>query len=596
MFWALALVLQLNLDYELLVVEDARGDAAPLVEALGSDSAAVRRQAIRALGRFERSELAAHVRPFLQTSQPVEIRIEAANALAQMRRPSGETLAAERNPSVRAAIYEALARFSRIGHEPMLPGLEEEDVARFGAVKGLEHILRTSDLPPSDETIEALRRVVRESQSSKMRQLAVLGLTHGGDFHRETLEAAWRDPDPLARRVAILGLKEWRDDPSYIVRYAALKVDPSCDRARAALADPSEHVVLFAIDLLGEGCRPEALSFDEEDGWRRFARALVSLARVDAASARHRLPALVEHEVWQARVYAARAAKILGDEESLEALRRDSHPNVVAEALVTPRHALEALSSDHYGLLMKALELLRDYRDQEAAPVLLDTLRRISEHGRATSRDPRRGLIDALRHLGAAGDLEFLLDDFDPVIAGLAAMAVSDATGETVAPETTRFAPTPLPPAEYLDSLVGARARIRMKEAGVFVIELLPEEAPLTSARFAQLAESGYYDGLTFHRIVPNFVLQGGSPGANEYVGTDGYLRDEVGPLSHSRGTLGISTRGRDTGDSQIFINLVDNYRLDHNYSVFARVVEGMDSVDRIQEGDVMERVEIVRR
>jgi cyclophilin family peptidyl-prolyl cis-trans isomerase len=58
---------------------------------------------------------------------------------------------------------------------------------------------------------------------------------------------------------------------------------------------------------------------------------------------------------------------------------------------------------------------------------------------------------------------------------------------------------------------------------------------------------------------------------------------------------VGISTRGRDTGDSQIFINLVDNYRLDHNYTVFARVVEGMDAVDRVQEGDVMESVEILR-
>jgi cyclophilin family peptidyl-prolyl cis-trans isomerase len=58
---------------------------------------------------------------------------------------------------------------------------------------------------------------------------------------------------------------------------------------------------------------------------------------------------------------------------------------------------------------------------------------------------------------------------------------------------------------------------------------------------------------------------------------------------------LGISTRGRDTGDCQIFINLVDNYRLDHNYTVFARVVEGMDTVDRILEGDVMESVEIIR-
>ncbi len=91
-------------------------------------------------------------------------------------------------------------------------------------------------------------------------------------------------------------------------------------------------------------------------------------------------------------------------------------------------------------------------------------------------------------------------------------------------------------------------------------------------------------------------MLQGGSPGANEFVGRPNYIRDEVGLRSHERGTLGISTRGRDTGDSQIFINLVDNYRLDHNYTVFARVVDGMKNVDRIQEGDVMVTVEIIKR
>ena len=137
---------------------------------------------------------------------------------------------------------------------------------------------------------------------------------------------------------------------------------------------------------------------------------------------------------------------------------------------------------------------------------------------------------------------------------------------------------------------------VHMKESGNFTIQLLPEEAPITVAMFARLAESKYYNGLTFHRIVPNFVLQGGSPGASEYVGYSDFMRDELGLLSHRRGTLGISTRGRDTGDAQIFINLVDNFRLDHSYTVFARITDGMDNVDKIQEGDVIESIEIRRK
>ena len=107
------------------------------------------------------------------------------------------------------------------------------------------------------------------------------------------------------------------------------------------------------------------------------------------------------------------------------------------------------------------------------------------------------------------------------------------------------------------------------------------------------LAKSGYYNGLTFHRVVPNFVIQGGSPGANEYMGDGPFMRDEPGVVSHRRGTVGISTRGRDTGDAQIFVNLVDLPRLDHVYTVFG-VVAGMDVVDRDLEGDVITRVELM--
>ena len=120
------------------------------------------------------------------------------------------------------------------------------------------------------------------------------------------------------------------------------------------------------------------------------------------------------------------------------------------------------------------------------------------------------------------------------------------------------------------------------------------DEAPATIRAFAALAVKGYYDGLTFHRVVTNFVIQGGSPGANEYVGNNRYLRDELGLRSHERGTLGISTRGRDTGDAQIFVNLIDNWRLDHDYTVFAEVVRGMDVVDGALEGDVIQRIDIV--
>jgi cyclophilin family peptidyl-prolyl cis-trans isomerase len=133
-----------------------------------------------------------------------------------------------------------------------------------------------------------------------------------------------------------------------------------------------------------------------------------------------------------------------------------------------------------------------------------------------------------------------------------------------------------------------------MAGRGTFELRLLVDEAPLSALRVATRARQGYYSGLTFHRVVPNFVIQGGSPGANEYMGDGPYMRDEVGLLAHRRGSVGISTRGRDTGDAQIFVNLVDLPRLDHTYTVFAEVAAGMDVVDAILEGDVIERVDLV--
>ncbi len=151
----------------------------------------------------------------------------------------------------------------------------------------------------------------------------------------------------------------------------------------------------------------------------------------------------------------------------------------------------------------------------------------------------------------------------------------------------------PLSAAE-LRRLAAPRARFVIRDVGQFEVALFTMEAPATVLRFAELASSGYYNGLTFHRVVPNGVVQGGSPGANEYSSDAPLMRDEVGLWPHVRGSLGISTRGHDTGDAQIFVDLVDNPRYDHTYTVFAQVLNGIDIVDRLLEGDVIDTVEIL--
>ena len=375
------------------------------------------------------------------------MRIEALTALAQMKAetPLAPFLRSERDSRVRAVLYESIGRLPEGTEQIPLPGLLEEETPRFGAMKGLEELYRVREATPTETALAGIRRAVRESRPSGIRQLGLLALNRAGDRDRETLGSAFLDPDPLVRRLAVAGLKEWREDPSLLVRYEALRADGSCRRAEASLEDPSAHVVLLAIDLLGNGCAPNALEriIAEKAEWRAPARALVSLARVSPAPARRELPRFVSHPVWQARVYAARAAKELGDEAALEKLRSDPHPNVVAEALRTPEEALESLSKDDYGLLMTALEMMKDRTTASAAPVLLETLARVSARKEATSRDPRRLLLERLREAEGVeldGKIDFLLSDFDPAIAALTAEILSEETGRKVEPKTRRFA------------------------------------------------------------------------------------------------------------------------------------------------------------
>src|SRR5690606_695050 len=149
-----------------------------------------------------------------------------------------------------------------------------------------------------------------------------------------------------------------------------------------------------------------------------------------------------------------------------------------------------------------------------------------------------------------------------------------------------------LPTTGELAALERTLVVLHMERGDTITIEPLPLVAPTNAHRFVRLARAGWLDGLTFHRWAPNFVIQGGSPGANEYAGDGPYTRDEIGS-PHWRGTVGLSTRGPDTGDGQIFVNLVDNVRLDGDYTVFGRVVGGMETVDAVLEGDVILRAEV---
>lgn len=132
-------------------------------------------------------------------------------------------------------------------------------------------------------------------------------------------------------------------------------------------------------------------------------------------------------------------------------------------------------------------------------------------------------------------------------------------------------------------------AQITMENGGVITLELYPNLAPVTVENFVKLANEGFYDGLTFHRIVQGFMIQGGDPDGNGTGGPGYGIKGEFSsngwnnPLSHKRGVISMArSQGNDTAGSQFFIVDADSTFLDGNYAAFGQVVEGLDVVDEI--------------
>ncbi|MDT7808490.1 MAG: hypothetical protein QOJ70_2303 [Acidobacteriota bacterium] len=130
-------------------------------------------------------------------------------------------------------------------------------------------------------------------------------------------------------------------------------------------------------------------------------------------------------------------------------------------------------------------------------------------------------------------------------------------------------------------------------DKGSFTIELLPEDATLTVDNFVGLARRNYFNGILFHRVVPNFVVQGGDPRGDGNGGPGYQIRCEINMVPYGRGAVGMALSGKDTGGSQWFVTHSPQPHLDGGYTVFGRVIEGMDVVDRIARGDHIRSVTI---
>ena len=143
---------------------------------------------------------------------------------------------------------------------------------------------------------------------------------------------------------------------------------------------------------------------------------------------------------------------------------------------------------------------------------------------------------------------------------------------------------------------IPTRQRVLVRTSqGSITLQLRVEDAPGSVASFVQLVEQGFYNNKTFHRVVPNFVAQGGCPRGDGSGSTDYNLRSEFGDLRYGEGAVGLASAGKDTESCQWFITHAPTPHLDGRYTIFAQVVQGMDVVQRLAIGDKILRVEMVR-
>ncbi len=386
----------------------------------------------------------------------------------------------------------------------------------------------------------------------------------------------------------------WPEAP-WRLRLRALPAQKAdCAAMRLPLADSAWPVRLGAIDLLAAPCATDnALVMTLTtwiDGvppdasrrkagavsWHAAAHAIVALARLRPAEAAVRVSRLALHRQWQVRMYVARASAVLSDTMRLRTLARDGDDNVKEAAIAAlsklTGHAdddtyLAALAGQGAQAVRAAALALKGSPRADARTAAAAAYGRWVARGVASARDARVALLDA--------------------------------AGRAVAEDHSPAERAELP-RQVVALALGADVRLRVTMApgsggGSFVVRLRGDVAPLMASRILALARARYYDGLSWHRVEHDFVIQGGSPGSNEYVGLPEFIRDELGTVPHTRGTVGMSTRGHDTGDAQWFVNLKDNLRLGRDYTVFAEVVQGIDTVDGILEGDTIASIEEVR-
>jgi cyclophilin family peptidyl-prolyl cis-trans isomerase/HEAT repeat protein len=553
------------------------------------------------------------------------VRVAAAFALGQTgdvaAAPTLVAFAKDADGDVAAEAVEALSRLApKLPFATFAPLLAD---ARPGVhARAVRFLFRFR----SDEASEAAAREL-ESPSRDIRREAAYALGRRAYAPaRAKLELLLTDPDLLTRSYVARALGAIASPESLASLFEAALDPQSWVRINAAVAigriATKDAKAIERPELRHDSLVMVGLSDDPDPGVRAVATDTLGWYAAKNDNARKRLLEIVSSgSRWDREIAAGAIARNLGDASLLPddltdwaKVRVLESGGAVAEAMrakwagdpstlvriytisTIPDDKVDAHLTPVRAAMGDADPIIRAYAIERfaksAAPDRTAVFAAAEERARGDRQnDARVAAVQAL------GDIDFpereaklraLLRDGDPVIRRIAAGLIE----EKLKKPRPQYTPLPVerPMAEYAEIVQWSKdphvATIHMTRGNI-ALTLLSQEAPLTAWNFAHLAANHFFDGTTFMRVVPNFVIQGGDP-RNDMEGGPGYaIRDEINLQKYTRGAVGMALSGPDTGGSQFFITHSPQPHLDGGYTIFARVTEGMSGVaDQTERGD----------
>ncbi|MCB2230392.1 peptidylprolyl isomerase [bacterium] len=628
-----------ELEARIIHLEDSRAGTGELSPYLNSPHGEVRRRAALAIGRTGDAKSAAILHDLLEDSSLMVARTAAFGiGLTAQQRYAQMLLdrAWDLPVAVASAAVESAGRLADSSMSTTADMLESflthpSPEVREAACYALFHMrakYKGKALVQQSLVEEDLS--VREAA---LYALARMGLPEGEQLYVENLS----DPDPFIRTICLRAL-------------AAINAERDEHYLAIALNDANPHVVAQAIDGLGRSDSEKAYQtlyrrLEKEQDEKLILELLSSMGTVPSAELKRTDAVRDLLNRFESPYITAAAAEFLAKSEGDNALAlldslRHEQPDAVVQAAVARGYGAiggagvqsrlgglfehpdpivrvaayeqlvaidsgniehyidEALYDNDYVVQYLALESVR----AKKLRAYLKVMHTMIADPAGTDVELRRGIIDVTSDLllptpteDTIGMQVLIAGILDPsyVVRMEAARVYKEKLAENrdnqVHPVKTRFTEE-----DILKGLQKYRLNphaIVATQYGEFDIELYFDVAPLTVLNFIDLAKSGFYNGLQFHRVIPAFVAQGGDPRGDGWGGPGWAIRNEDSDEPFRRGSVGMATSGKDTGGSQFFICFLSQPHLEGRYTVFGQVTDGMDIVDRIVRGDVIQSV-----